>query len=78
MMLVHSPQIKLPSSKTTTADKKTHLMLACLKALPQRETKPARVRRKPEPYHPTWSRLWNSRVILGMAVAMILCDGMWC
>lgn len=30
--------------------------------------------KKAEPYHPISSRLWNSSVILGMAVEIMVCD----
>ena len=43
-----------------------------LNALPQVDWKAAPVRRKADPYQPIELRLWNSSVILGMAVAIMV------
>jgi hypothetical protein len=45
-----------------------------LKALSRVDWKAAPVRRRAEPYQPIELRLWNSSVILGMAVAIMVCD----
>jgi hypothetical protein len=45
-----------------------------LKALPQVDWKAEPVRRKAEPYQPMELRLWNSSAILGMAVAIMVCE----
>ena len=67
------PQIKLPISKTKMVNKKVLFRGRNLKAFPQVDWKAALVRRNTEPYQPIKSRLWNSSVILGMAVATIVC-----
>ena len=48
------------------------LMGKYLYALPQKVWKVARPRKNAEPYQPIWAMLWNSTVIAGMAVVMML------
>jgi hypothetical protein len=43
-----------------------------LYTLPHMDLKPARVMKNAEPYHEMSSRLWNSSVIFGMAVATMV------
>ena len=66
------PQIKLPSSKIAMHVKYTALMGKYLNALPHSDWAAATVRNSAEAYHPTSLRLWNSSVILGIAVAMMV------
>lgn len=67
--------IRLPISKMMIEAKKTARREKYLYALPQTDWKAARARKKAEPYHPTSARELNSDVILGIAVAMMLCTG---
>lgn len=67
-----TPQMRLPSSKTTMAVKKVHFRSKYLYALPQEAWKLPDVRKKAEPYQAALSRPWNSSVILGIAVATMV------
>jgi hypothetical protein len=58
-----------------TAYQTAHLSGKYLYAFPQNDTKAARHKKKADPYQPTWSRLPNSLVMRGIAVAMILYSG---
>ncbi len=48
-----TPQMRLPSSKMKTANRKDHLRLKYLYALPHVDWNAAMVKKKAEPYHPT-------------------------
>jgi hypothetical protein len=57
--LLATAQIRLPTSKIKMLMRKDILSGKYLYALPQVDWKDARVKKKAEPYHPTWSREWN-------------------
>ena len=66
------PHTKLPISNTKIEVKNVHLSGRYLYALPQKDTKAARHRKKADPYQPTWPKLPKSLVMRGIAVAIIL------
>jgi hypothetical protein len=63
---------RLPISKIIMLIKNELLSGKYLYALPQVDWNEAIVRKKAEPYQPTWSREWNWSVIRGIAVATIV------
>lgn len=69
----YSPLVKLPISKRKTEVKNDGFREKYLYTFPHDVWKAATVKKKADPYHPTWSRLLNSSVIRGMAVATIVC-----
>ena len=77
VLLGASAMIKLPSSKMKSERRKVALSGKYLNALPHVDWKEAKVRKKAEPYQPTWSTLLKSSVMRGMAVAMMVASRFW-
>lgn len=67
-----TPQIKLPTSKMKIDMRKLVFNGKYVYAFPHVDWKLPRVMKYAEPYHATSSSLWNSSVIVGMAVAMMV------
>lgn len=65
-------QMRLPSSKIPIASRKVVLREKYLYDFPHVDWKPPVVMKYAEPYQETSARLWNSSVIRGIAVAMML------
>lgn len=66
------PQMRLPNSKMAMLVRYTAFTGKYLKAFPQTPWPAATVRKRAEAYHPTSFRLWNSSVIIGIAVEMMV------
>jgi hypothetical protein len=69
------PHITLPSSKKAIEVRYVHFSGKKVYSLPQSACVAAVVMKNAEPYHPMSCRLWNSSVIAGIAVAMIVYGG---
>lgn len=67
------PQMRLPTSKINMDIKKDVFRGKYLYTFPHVDWNEAKVRKKAEPYQPTTSSPWNWSVILGIAVATIVC-----
>lgn len=70
---IYLPLARLPISNKNTEMKKAVFKGKYLYAFPHHDWKAASVKKKADPYHPIWSRLSNSLVIRGIAVATIVC-----
>ena len=73
MLFWATAMTRLPTSNQNMLARKTTFKLNNLYALPQNAWKAASVMKNADPYQPTWSTLLNFTVIVGMAVAIILC-----
>jgi hypothetical protein len=71
------PQIKLPISKRDEEAMKIGFSGKYLYSLPQVAWNAESATKKADPYQPNWSRDRNSSVILGIAVATMLCFECW-
>jgi hypothetical protein len=70
--LWHLPHITLPSSKNAIDVRYVHFSGKKVYSRPHRACVAAVVMKNAEPYQPISWRLWNSSVMAGMAVAMIV------
>jgi hypothetical protein len=66
------PHITLPSSKKAIEVRYVHFSGKKVYNLPHSACVAAVVMKNAEPYHPMSCRLWNSSVMAGIAVAMIV------
>ena len=73
VLFCETAQMREPISNQNIATRKVVLRGKYLYAFPHVAWKEARVRKNAEPYQPTWSKLWKSSVILGIAVATMVC-----
>lgn len=75
VLLLATAQMRDPTSKMKMLIRKLNLRGKYLYALPHVDWKAPSVKKKAEPYQPTWSTDLNWSVILGIAVAtMVMSD----